>query len=44
MNFLVYEKEPFFKGTVSPFLFILKRHIFVKENLSNIGPSHDNNC
>ena len=38
MNFLVDEKEPFFKGALSPFLSILKRHIFVKENLSNSGP------
>ena len=37
-NFLVDEKEPFFKGTVSPFLSIIKRHNFVKENLSNSGP------
>ena len=38
-NFLVDEKEPFFKGTVSPFLSIPKKTlIFVKENLSNSGP------
>ena len=45
MNLLVDEKEPFFKGAVSPLLSILKKLIFVKENLSNSGPVvSDNNC
>ena len=45
MNFLVDEKEPFFKGAVSPLLSILKKLIFVKENLPNSGPVvSDNNC
>ena len=33
MNFLVDEKEPFFKGAVSPFLSILKQLIFCKRKL-----------
>ena len=33
MNFLVDEKEPFFKGAVSPFLSILKKLIFCKRKL-----------
>ena len=32
MNFLVDEKEPFFKGAVLPFLSILKKH-FCKRKL-----------
>ena len=35
-NLLVDEKEPFFKGAVSPFLSVLnERPVIVKENLSN---------
>ena len=33
MNLLVDEKEPFFKGAVSPFLSILKRTHFYKRKL-----------